>query len=65
MFRAVVRAAFGARRKTLRNALKALMSNPAAAASVESTGIDLRRRGETLRVDELAAIAIALENKPS
>lgn len=64
MFRAVVHAAFGARRKTLRNALKSLMTTPANVGSVESTGIDLRRRGETLRVDELAAIANALENKP-
>jgi 16S rRNA (adenine1518-N6/adenine1519-N6)-dimethyltransferase len=59
-FRAVVHAAFGARRKTLRNALAALMSAPPVRAAVEATGIDLGRRGETLTVEEFARIAEAV-----
>lgn len=59
-FRAVVHAAFGARRKTLRNALAGLTQSPEKKAAVEATGIDLGRRGETLSVEEFAAIARAL-----
>ena len=65
MFRAVVHAAFGARRKTLRNALAGLLQDPAARAAAEST-VDLGRRGETLTVEELAAVARAIERgRPS
>jgi 16S rRNA (adenine1518-N6/adenine1519-N6)-dimethyltransferase len=57
----VVRAAFGQRRKTLRNALSALCRSPAAtAAAVVAAGIDPRRRGETLSMTEFAALAEAL-----
>lgn len=55
-FREVVHAAFGARRKTLRNALKQI----GAEAALERAGIDGGRRGETLSVEELAALAEAL-----
>ncbi len=58
-FRAVVRAAFGQRRKTLRNGLKALGAE--ALAALEATGIDPRRRAETLSVEELDAIATRYE----
>ena len=53
-FRAVVRAAFGQRRKTLRNALKALEGGVEA---LEASGIDGSRRAETLSVEELDRIA--------
>ncbi len=60
-FRAVVHAAFGARRKTLRNALSSLLRDERARAAVDATGIDLGRRGETLSVEEFAALARAIE----
>lgn len=60
-FRAVVHAAFGARRKTLRNALAGLTQAPEKRAAIEAVGIDLRRRGETLSVEEFAALARALD----
>lgn len=59
-FQAVVHAAFGARRKTLRNALRAWLSDPLRAERVASTGIDLQRRGETLEVEEFARLAEAI-----
>ena len=55
----VVRAAFGQRRKTLRNAL-ATLGNAAGMAAMAQTGIDLGRRGETLTVQEFARLADAL-----
>jgi 16S rRNA (adenine1518-N6/adenine1519-N6)-dimethyltransferase len=55
----VVRAAFGQRRKTLRNALAA-MNDGAAMAAMAQTGIDLGRRGETLTVHEFARLADAI-----
>ena len=59
-FRAVVHAAFGQRRKVLRNALRARFADEAVDAALTSTGIDGGRRGETLSIDEFAAMAIAL-----
>jgi 16S rRNA (adenine1518-N6/adenine1519-N6)-dimethyltransferase len=59
-FRAVVHAAFGARRKTLRNALAGLMQSAETKEAVARTGIDLGRRGETLTIEELARIAAAI-----
>ena len=55
----VVRAAFGQRRKTLRNAL-ATMSDSVGMAAAAETGIDLGRRGETLTVHEFARLADAI-----
>jgi 16S rRNA (adenine1518-N6/adenine1519-N6)-dimethyltransferase len=52
-FHEIVRAAFGQRRKTLRAALARLAS----ASQIEAAGIDPRRRGETLSLDEFAAVA--------
>jgi 16S rRNA (adenine1518-N6/adenine1519-N6)-dimethyltransferase len=55
----VVQAAFGQRRKTLRNALSAgLLPLDAAAAEslLEASGIDPRRRAETLSVDEFVTL---------
>ena len=62
-FSKVVRAAFGNRRKTLRNALRELLGGgePGAAERVgELSGVDLGRRGETCSVEEFAALARAI-----
>jgi 16S rRNA (adenine1518-N6/adenine1519-N6)-dimethyltransferase len=63
LFGRVVRAAFGGRRKTLRNALKPLLG-PDASDILESieaaAGVDLSRRGETLSVEEFARLADAV-----
>jgi 16S rRNA (adenine1518-N6/adenine1519-N6)-dimethyltransferase len=56
----VVHAAFGQRRKTLRNALRAMFGDEGVDAALVSTGIDGNRRGETLDLDEFAALARAL-----
>jgi 16S rRNA (adenine1518-N6/adenine1519-N6)-dimethyltransferase len=53
LFTRVVAAAFSQRRKTLRNALRALAGEGDFAAA----GIDPARRGETLSVDEFIALA--------
>lgn len=55
--REIVHAAFGTRRKTLRNGLKRI----GAEAVLEATGIDGGRRGDTLTIEELAALAAAWE----
>jgi len=59
-YSAVVHAAFGQRRKTLRNALRAVFAPEAVDAALASTGIDGVRRGETLDIAEFAALAAAL-----
>jgi 16S rRNA (adenine1518-N6/adenine1519-N6)-dimethyltransferase len=56
-FRAVVRAAFQMRRKTLRNALRGLGEADRADRALGDAGIDPRRRGETLSIDEFARLA--------
>ena len=56
-FRAVVKAAFAQRRKTLSNALKPV---PGAREAISAAGIDPQRRGETLSVEEFAAIERAI-----
>ena len=53
---AVTGAAFGQRRKMLRQSLKAV---PGALAALEALGIDAARRAETVSVDEFVAIARA------
>ncbi|MGH7818430.1 MAG: 16S rRNA (adenine(1518)-N(6)/adenine(1519)-N(6))-dimethyltransferase RsmA [Candidatus Binatia bacterium] len=53
LFRRIVRAGFGQRRKTLRRALGDLVS----AADFARAGIDPRRRGETLGLEEFARLA--------
>ncbi len=57
-FRALVKAAFGARRKTLRNAWRALGDVAAAAAASD---VSLDARGETLDVLAFARVAAALD----
>jgi len=58
-FHAVVRAAFGQRRKTLANALAAGLGVSVAAAreAAASAGVDPGRRAETLEIYEFAAVA--------
>ena len=58
-FEAVVAAAFGQRRKTLRNALDRLIDAPALVA----LGIDPGARGETLSVAQFATIANSLDRQ--
>lgn len=61
-FRALVRAAFGARRKTLRNAWgKAAPDAATLLAAATEAGVDLERRGETLAVEDFARVAAALD----
>jgi len=57
--RALVKGAFGQRRKTLRNAWRGVFgwSTDELAARATSAGIDLDRRGETLSVEEFEAMA--------
>jgi 16S rRNA (adenine1518-N6/adenine1519-N6)-dimethyltransferase len=52
-FATLVTAGFGQRRKTLSNTLKPYLS----AATIESCGIDPKRRAETLSVAEFVALA--------
>jgi 16S rRNA (adenine1518-N6/adenine1519-N6)-dimethyltransferase len=59
LFSQLVAAAFGQRRKTLRNATRAL----APAESFERAGIDPGRRGETLSVAEFVRLADAVAAK--
>jgi 16S rRNA (adenine1518-N6/adenine1519-N6)-dimethyltransferase len=59
LFRRVVQAAFGQRRKTLRNALGAGFGPAAGEAMLERAGIDARRRAETLSLEEFAILARA------
>ncbi len=55
---AITAAAFGQRRKMLRQSLKGL---PGALAALQAVGIDPARRAETLSVDEFLAVARAME----
>lgn len=64
-FRAVVKAAFGARRKTLLNALTQIGDRQRASEALMAAGIAGERRGETLSVEELAELALAWEKTSS
>jgi 16S rRNA (adenine1518-N6/adenine1519-N6)-dimethyltransferase len=55
-FSRVVHAAFGQRRKTLRNALRAVFDVGFVDAALAATTIDGQRRGETLTLAEFAAL---------
>lgn len=59
-FRQLVKAAFAQRRKTLSNALKAVFDKQAVEEAFATTGIEGQRRGETLTVEEFAALERAL-----
>jgi len=56
LFAQIVAAAFGQRRKTLRNALKTLATE----VQLESVGIESGARGETLAVDDFVRLANSL-----
>jgi 16S rRNA (adenine1518-N6/adenine1519-N6)-dimethyltransferase len=64
---AVARAAFGQRRKMLRTALRAALTDARSAAVAESlcreAGIDPHRRGETLSLDEFTRLARAAADR--
>lgn len=62
-FRKVVKSAFAGRRKTLRNAWKALAPADDLAAAAGDAGILLERRGETLSVAEFARMTAALQTR--
>ena len=63
-FRALVRRAFEARRKTLRNAWAGLAPTPQAlTAAAERAGVSLDARGETLAVEDFARMAAALDSE--
>ena len=63
LFFRVVKASFGQRRKTLSNALKPLgFSKAQIEDALLGVGIDSTRRGETLSLEEFAAIANKLMN---
>lgn len=53
----IVRAAFGQRRKTLRNALCAKFDPEIIDNALSMSGTDGKRRGETLTIEEFAALA--------
>lgn len=53
-FRRIVKGAFAARRKTLRNAWKPLLPQEQLTELATSAGIDLDKRGETLSVEQFA-----------
>jgi 16S rRNA (adenine1518-N6/adenine1519-N6)-dimethyltransferase len=57
----VVHAAFGQRRKTLRNALRAAFDDAVVDGGLSATAIDGGRRGETLDITEFAALASAMK----
>jgi 16S rRNA (adenine1518-N6/adenine1519-N6)-dimethyltransferase len=57
---ALTGAAFGQRRKMLRQSLKAL---PGAIAGLERVGIDPQRRAETLAIEEFTALARAMDER--
>ena len=59
--RTIVRSAFEQRRKTFRNGLVATIGGERADAILLATTTDGRRRGETLTLDEMHALAQALE----
>lgn len=61
LFRQVVKAAFGRRRKTLFNALKAIdLPTSIVDNTLRGCGIDPKRRGETLTLEEFGRLANAL-----
>jgi 16S rRNA (adenine1518-N6/adenine1519-N6)-dimethyltransferase len=63
LFKAVVKAAFSQRRKTLHNCLKGIAGLPPhqVANALDSAGIDPRRRGETLSLAEFASLSRSLD----
>lgn len=64
LFRAVVKAGFGQRRKTLRSGLAVLAGSPSAATDLlEQAGVDPGARAESLDLDAFVRIARAFESR--
>jgi 16S rRNA (adenine1518-N6/adenine1519-N6)-dimethyltransferase len=63
-FEAIVRAAFQARRKTLRNAMQQAFGAEITDRALGIAEIDGRRRGETLSIEEFASLATAMRATP-
>ncbi len=61
LFRALAKAAFGQRRKQLQRAWAGLAAPEDLREAARRAGVDLRRRGETLTVDEFAAVARSVQ----
>lgn len=61
IFFEIVRAAFGQRRKTLRNALSAKFEPEIIDNALSKSGIDGKRRGETLTIEEFAILETCFE----
>jgi 16S rRNA (adenine1518-N6/adenine1519-N6)-dimethyltransferase len=59
VFAGIVQAAFVQRRKTLRNALKDFLNDQ----QIRALDIDPTRRGETLTLEEFAALSNAVERQ--
>ena len=61
----VVKAAFGQRRKTLLNSISSMgnLSKDQVKEDLEEAGIDPKRRGETLSLDEFAILSNVIGNK--
>lgn len=62
LFRMVVKTAFAKRRKTILNNLKSLAAETDMRTLLEGCGIDPKRRGETLSVQEFAVVTSVLES---
>ncbi|MFM2153300.1 MAG: hypothetical protein RL199_1735 [Pseudomonadota bacterium] len=62
-FRRLVKAAFAQRRKTLSNALKSVGDRELLREAAAEANIDLSRRGETLSVEEFAALERSLATR--
>jgi 16S rRNA (adenine1518-N6/adenine1519-N6)-dimethyltransferase len=65
IFRKVVKAAFAARRKTLRNAWKGLLATDDLAGVAAASGVSLDARGETLSVSQFAEVARLVAERES
>lgn len=65
LFFNVVKAAFGQRRKTLLNSIASMgnLSKDMVKEALEEAGIDPKRRGETLSLDEFANLSNVIGNK--
>ena len=57
LYEKVIRAAFSSRRKMLGNSLKSAFPKDSVLKALESSGIDPKRRAETLTIQEFAAVA--------
>jgi 16S rRNA A1518/A1519 N6-dimethyltransferase RsmA/KsgA/DIM1 with predicted DNA glycosylase/AP lyase activity len=61
VFERVVQAAFGQRRKSLRNALSAVYGRNEAASMLAAAGVDPRRRAEELGLEEFSRLSVGAQ----